>query len=61
MKNITSFGSQLSTAVLNLSTSTITHSAKYRLIIGIEKNPENIDISFWSLSHTPTVPTGITI
>ncbi len=46
MKNITSFGSQLSTAVLNLSTSTITHSAKYRLIIVIEKNPENIDISF---------------
>ncbi len=38
MKNNKNFRSQLSTAVL---TSTITHSAKYRLIIVIDKIPVN--------------------
>ncbi len=33
--------------------STITHSAKYRLIIVIEKIPNNIEISFFPISHTP--------
>ncbi len=36
--------------------STITHSAKYCLIIVIEKIHKNIEIScFFSISHTPTL------
>ncbi len=35
--------------------STITHSAKYPLIIVIEKIPQNIEISFFSISRTPSL------
>ncbi len=48
--------SQLSTVVLKIST--ITHSAKYCLIIVINKILQNRDRVFLSISHTPTVAAG---